>query len=135
MPHTAHCSCGSVELVTRVEPVSVVACHCQACQRRTGSVFGVGAYFAEADVIVTGEIREYIRIADSGNPFHTYFCPTCGTSMFWRSNRNPGLVGVAVGAFADPSFPAPVRSVWEQSMHCWVVPPANAQRFPMGRSS
>ena len=32
----------------------------------------------------------------------------------------PGVTGVAVGAFADPSFPPPVRQVWVESHHPWV---------------
>lgn len=115
-------------------PAGVVACHCVACQRRTGSPFGVGAYFVEADISISGSAREFMRPTDAGNQFFTYFCPICGTSVYWRSNKNPGLVGIAVGTFAEPSFPAPVRSVWEQSMHSWVVPPAGMQHFPQGRS-
>jgi hypothetical protein len=53
--------------------------------------------------------------------------------MHWRSDKNPGLVGVAVGAFGDPSFPAPVRSVWEASRHAWLDVPSAQQRFPKGR--
>lgn len=30
------------------------------------------------------------------------------------------MIGVAVGAIADPNYPAPVRSVFEQSKHRWV---------------
>jgi hypothetical protein len=30
------------------------------------------------------------------------------------------MIGVAVGALADPEYPAPVRSVFEQSKHNWV---------------
>jgi hypothetical protein len=32
----------------------------------------------------------------------------------------PGIVAVPVGAFADPSFPAPTRSVWEERRHSWL---------------
>ncbi|WP_371827032.1 hypothetical protein [Microvirga sp. VF16] len=32
----------------------------------------------------------------------------------------PGYIGVAAGAFADPTFPAPTISAWEQSKHPWV---------------
>jgi len=48
--------------------------------------------------------------------------------------KNPGLIGVVVGAFADPDFPPPVRSVWEQSKHQWVEVSAAAQHFPKGRT-
>jgi len=40
--------------------------------------------------------------------------------IYWRADNLPSLVGVAVGALADPKYPAPVRSVFEQSKHDWV---------------
>jgi hypothetical protein len=81
---------------------------------------------------ITGETREFVRPTDAGHQFFTRFCPTCGTSLFWRSNRNPGMTGIAVGAFADPLFPAPVRSVWERSRRAWVEVPAE-DHFDKGR--
>jgi hypothetical protein len=44
MTRTAHCSCGALRVEVAGEPDAVVACHCGQCQRRTGSVFGVGAF-------------------------------------------------------------------------------------------
>jgi hypothetical protein len=32
----------------------------------------------------------------------------------------PGVIAVAVGAFADPTFPAPKFSVWEHRKHGWL---------------
>ena len=133
MERTARCACGAVKVVARGEPSSVVACHCLACQQRTGSVLGVGAYFPAESLTISGATTEFDRPTDSGNSFSTRFCPSCGSSVYWSSGKNPGLVGVAVGAFADPAFPAPVRSVWEQSMHPWVQVGVAAQHFPKGR--
>src|SRR5512145_1905717 len=121
MERIAQCSCGSVKIVEDGEPTSVVACHCVDFQRRAGSIFGVGAYYADGQITITGVTREFARPTDAGNQFFTHFCPTCGTSLFWRSDRNPGMTGIAVGAFADPVFPAPVRSVWERSRHAWLA--------------
>lgn len=53
--------------------------------------------------------------------------------MYWSSGRNPGAIGVAVGAFADPDFPVPVRSVWEQTKHAWVDVDVAQHHFPQGR--
>jgi len=130
---TATCACGSVKVLARGEPAGVVACHCLACQRRTGSVLGVGAYYPEERVSVSGATTEFVRAADSGNSFTTHFCPTCGTSVYWSTPRNPGLLGIAVGAFGDPSFPPPGRSVWEESRHRWVDVGVAEQHFPKGR--
>ena len=135
MQRQAECVCGAVKVIAEGEPSAVVACHCLACQRRSGSVMGVGAYWPEDKIKVSGVTKQFARSTDLGHVFTANFCPTCGTSMFWSSGRNPGAVGVAVGAFADPNFPAPVRSVWEQSKHGWVhVEPAQ-QHFPKARVS
>ncbi|MCZ6616567.1 MAG: aldehyde-activating protein, partial [Gammaproteobacteria bacterium] len=42
----AACSCGNLRLTARGDPIRVSVCHCHACQRRTGSVFGVQARFS-----------------------------------------------------------------------------------------
>jgi hypothetical protein len=41
--------------------------------------------------------------------------------LFWELDARPHHMGVAVGGFVDPSFPAPTRSVWEESRHSWVA--------------
>ncbi len=82
-----------------------------------------------------GEARDYVRDTDAGNRFHTFFCPTCGTSLYFFSSRDPSRVGVAVGAFADPIFPAPQRSVFDESKHKWITLPADMPGFARGRDS
>ena len=109
-------------------------CHCKACQRRTGSPFGVMVYYAAKDVAVTGPVTEYSRIADSGEPVTHGFCPTCGTPLYLRTARHPGGIGIAVGAHDGESSEAPVRSVFEDNRHDWVVVPETAQHFPRGRN-
>ena len=47
------------------------------------------------------------------------FCPTCGTTVHWDLDVFPDKIGV-VGAFADPAFPAPNRSLYEGSKRPWI---------------
>jgi hypothetical protein len=133
MSRRAQCSCGALSVEIEGEPAGVVACHCVACQRRTGSVFGVGAYYARDQLALSGPATQYTRPTDAGHTFTSYFCPTCGTSVYWHSGKNPGMIGVAVGAIADPHFPAPARSVWERAKHDWVELDAAQAHFPQGR--
>lgn len=112
-----------------------MVCSCTECQRRSGSPFGEGAYFTREKLTISGEAREYVRTADSGNTFHTFFCPKCGTSLYFFSARDPNRVGVAVGAFADPNFPPPHRSVFDDTKHAWVVLSADIPGFTRGRDS
>ena len=55
----------------------------------------------------------------SGVTFH--FCPDCGSTVYWRPERKPGIVAVAVGAFADPEFPAPQQAVFEALRPPWLT--------------
>lgn len=134
MTDTAECGCGALKVEVAGEPAAVVACHCVDCQRRTGSVLGVGAYFHADQVTIKGDSRAYTRMSDAGNPFTTHFCPTCGTSLYWIAGNKPDAVGVAVGGFADPKFPPPARSVFEHSMHDWMSVTVAEGHFPKGRS-
>lgn len=133
MKRTATCNCGALRAETAGDPGAVVACHCTDCQRRTGSVIGVGAYYSRGEVKITGESRPFSRPTTSGKAFTQNFCPTCGTTLFWISAAKPDYIGIAVGGFADASFPAPVRSVWEQSHHTWLGLPEGIKHFAKGR--
>lgn len=116
----AQCSCGAVSLSLPEPSRLVVACHCIDCQRRTGAPFGVGAFYAAEAVTVSGTPKEFVRNAASGGTVRSYFCADCGSTVYWRASRLPEMIGVAVGAIADPGYPQPVRSVFEQSKHGWV---------------
>lgn len=121
---TASCSCGQLQIVVHGEPRGVGVCHCLACQRRTGSVFAALAGFA-APYEVTGTATAYERVGDQGAKFLFRFCPVCGTTVFHTEHGyEDQFVSVAVGAFADPSFPPPADSVYDCRRHPWVQLPA-----------
>ena len=134
MERKAQCQCGSLSLTAEGEP-DIVMCSCKACQRRTGSAFGLGAYYPKDKVRISGAAKRFSRIAESGEAFVGYFCSDCGTTLYFESARHPSGWGISVGCFADPTMPAPVRSVWEQSRHRWLAVPAGIPRFLRGRDS
>jgi len=126
----ASCSCGQLRVVVTGEPVRVSICHCLACQRRTGSSYGYQARWPQERVRITGEATEYTRLSDEeGSWRKTDFCPHCGSTVYYTNEDMPGMIAVAVGAFADPDFPPPAISVWEERKHRWVVPPAEAEHI------
>jgi hypothetical protein len=99
-------------------------CHCLACQRRTGAVISNQARFQREQVSIAGEATAWTRTADSGHSLTFHFCPTCGSTVYWENDGFPGTVMVAIGNFADPTFPPPGIAVWEESRHPWVsLPP------------
>ena len=125
---TASCCCGQLRIEVQGEPRGVGVCHCLACQQRTGSVFAALASFA-APYKVIGKATEYVRTGDQGARFRFRFCPVCGTSPFHTEEGYDGSVSVAVGAFADPEFPAPTVSVYDCRRHPWVRLPPGTVAF------
>lgn len=125
---TASCSCGQLRIEVAAEPNGVGICHCLACQRRTGSVFAPVAGFP-LPYTVSGHPTTYVRTGDAGCAFVYHFCPVCGTTVFHTEDDVADEVFVAVGAFADPGFPAPQISVYDCRRHPWVQLPPGARAF------
>jgi hypothetical protein len=126
---TASCSCGQLSAVVAGEPLRISICHCLACQQRTGSVLSEQARFLKENVSTAGNFTQYQRRGDEGSLATFHFCPHCGGTVWWEAEGLEGFVTVPVGAFADPTFPAPMVSVYESRMHSWVVPPADAEHY------
>jgi hypothetical protein len=96
-------------------------CHCLECQKRTGSVFGTQARFPRDRVTITGRSTTWTRQGDSGGTATFHFCPVCGATVYWEMDGAPDFIAIAVGAFADPTFPPPHVMVYEDRMHPWAL--------------
>ena len=85
------------------------------------------ARFPAQAVVVQGNSTQYVRTADSGNKITYHFCPACGSTVYYHLEKQAGLIAVPVGAFADPAFPAPRVSVYQERKHEWISMPLNVE--------
>lgn len=125
----AACSCGQLRLTAEGAPLRVSICHCLACQRRTGSVFSAQARFPQSKVTIEGRSTAFVLTGDSGGSATFHFCPECGATVYYLPAALPDMIAVPVGAFADPTFPAPQVSVYEERRHAWVAVPADMEHY------
>lgn len=125
MTRTARCCCGKAKITVQGNPEFVVACNCMECQRRTGSVFSVNAYFKNESIVSESEnTKTFIRESEAGKKLEFHFCDHCASTVWYEAEFMAGLTAIAVGCFADPNFPPPQESVWRSTKHPWV-------RFPL----
>lgn len=117
----AGCSCGQLSVTAEGDPVKISACHCRACQRRTGSAFGVAVFFDRKKVAASGASTSYTRLGNSGRSIDFRFCPVCGSTVFWMPEFREDLIAVALGCFEKPSSLVPTQSVYEESRMRWVA--------------
>ena len=125
----ASCSCGQLRAEVRGDPIRVTVCHCYACQRRTGSVFGAQASFPRESVTIRGNGTEFVRVGDEGGRFKFTFCPKCGSTVFYVEEGDEEEIAIPVGALADSRFPSPTVSVYEERRHSWASLPDDIEGY------
>jgi hypothetical protein len=126
MLRTALCACGQASITVSGDPAMHGVCHCTNCKRRTGSAFGISAYFREDQVTArTGATTVYAFHHEAQNHDQArHFCSRCGTTLWWTLSSLPGFVGVAGGCFADADLPEPTYSVTHRRKVPWLALPA-----------
>ena len=129
--HRATCQCGSLSASFEGDPDFVIVCNCKACQKRTGAPFGTGAYFRKSQMTANGETSRWGRKADTGRAIENYFCPNCGTTLYWTLEMRPDYIGVGYGLF-ETALPDPIRVIWTEEQHHWTGFPDEWPRFPKG---
>jgi hypothetical protein len=58
-------------------------CHCLECQRRTGAAFSNQARFRRDQITFNGTATAWKRTGESSNALTCYFCPTCGSTVYF----------------------------------------------------
>ena len=99
---TATCACGQATIVLSHLATMHGICHCLNCKRRTGSAFGISAYFDRSAVVEkTGETAVYAFTHSSrAHEQQRHFCKACGTTLFWFVSTLQDKIGIAGGCLA-----------------------------------
>ncbi len=105
------CVCGAVRFTATGAPLRVTICHCNWCQRRTGTAFGTEVVYGKAQVQFSGDTpgRYRHRSDESGRWLDVEFCRACGANLGFTLEAAPGLRTLPAGAFDDPSWIDPAR--------------------------
>ena len=127
---TATCACGQASITVNAAPSLLGVCNCSNCKRRTGSAFGISAYFEkEAVVAQTGNTTVYaFHHADLNHDQKRHFCSQCGTTLFWFVSNMPSRIGIAGGCFEDGALPEPGASYRDNKRVPWVNLPSTWSR-------
>lgn len=120
---TGGCFCGHITYQAAVDPGRVYICHCTDCQRRSGAAYGVvvgvsGGQFR----LLSGTLKTFDKVADSGNVRAPAFCPECGTRIHATTPGNPdGFMGLRLGTVNERDQLKPVAQAFCDSAQGWVM--------------
>ena len=122
MVRTATCCCRQSSIEVEGEPKIHVVCHCNNCKKRTGSAFGISAYFSDTQVRNKQGKTEIYEINTTPQQ-ERHFCALCGTTLYWKVSSYAGMTGIAGGCFADNPLSEPTLTVSNEWKCAWVKLP------------
>ena len=97
---TGSCLCRAVRFEVRGAFGRASHCHCSMCRKAHGAAFGsYAAVRVENFRIVSGE--ELILRYKSSRGVERTFCSRCGSRLQFISEKQPGIVDIALGVLDD----------------------------------
>ena len=127
---TGGCLCGSVRYSTSAAPMFQGVCHCTDCQKQGGTAFSVVLAFSEPDLKITGDMKTFTSVSDSGKDVYRLFCPNCGSPIYSKPANSPGMAFLKAGTLDDTSILDPKVHVFCDSRQKWVTIPDGTMTFP-----
>jgi hypothetical protein len=129
MTMTGHCLCGQFSYSAEGEPQMTLVCHCDHCQRQSGSAFSIIVGVPDAAITSEGALKSYEDHGESGNTVERKFCPDCGSPVLTTIPAMPGMTWIKAGTLDERTDLEPQMHIWCQSAQGWAVPEDGKPHF------
>jgi hypothetical protein len=131
---TGGCACGSIRFQLLDRPMFVHCCHCDDCQRLTGSAFVLNAIIETQAIKLLRGKPVAVPVPRENGPHEIYRCPSCQTALWSDYRHRLNIRYVRVGTLDKPGplkpdvhIPHPVESKMAQGAEANAVVPGLLQ--------
>jgi len=115
------CLCGLITYEATIDSDRVVICHCTDCQISSGSAFRLIAPVGKPDFhLKTGQLKIYVKTAQSGAKRAMAFCPDCGTHLYGADAVDPQSFTLRLGTARQIRELTPNLQIWRRSALGWL---------------
>jgi hypothetical protein len=133
LPLTGGCLCGGVRFEVTERPLSAGYCHCNRCQRRTGTAASAQAHIVPGSLRITSG-EELLRAYEPPDGFAKVFCSACGSSLWSRRPDDGDIAAVRLGVFdSDPGVRPEHRQYVAYAAPWEPIPDDGLPRYPERR--
>ncbi len=122
---TGHCLCGAVRYAVKGPLRDVSYCHCSQCRRTSG-------HFVAASACDKSDLRllkdDGLRWYRSSPAAERGFCSKCGSSLFWRPDKEPHI-SIMAGTLDVPTGLKAFQHIYVNSASDYYVIDDDLPRF------
>jgi len=129
------CHCGNISYTAEVDPEKVAICHCTDCQTLSGTAFRVSVPATKENFHLTGNLKVYVKTAESGAKRAQGFCAECGTPIYATAAENPQIINIRVGTARQRAELRPKSQGWYRSARDWVNDLSSMKQYAKQRSA
>lgn len=127
LPQTGGCACGRLRYALTAAPLLAYACHCHACQTRSGAAFSLTLVARSEAFEVTGETEVRRTTTHTGREVDQTWCPACRVHVFSHAPVAPDYLSLKAGTLDDAGWVVPIAQTWVESAIPWAVMPGMRQ--------
>ena len=115
------CHCGFIRYEAEIDPGKVAICNCTDCQTLSGSAFRTVVPSEKGTFkLLSGELKIYVKTAESGKERPQSFCPNCCSPIYSTStDPDPKVHSIRVGTIRQRDQLAPKLQYWHRSAQRW----------------
>jgi hypothetical protein len=113
---SGRCMCGAVTWTYTGDTTRNLVCYCTDCQRATSSPLTAFLGMIEKQLSWSGKIEHY----ESSAGTYRGFCPSCGTRLYFRSDKWPEETHVHAATLTNPGEYRPDAQVLTHSRLDWL---------------
>jgi hypothetical protein len=129
-PYLGHCLCGQVRFQLTAEPLTVYACHCTDCQRRSGGALLLSMWVQrDALEVLEGTPVLVSSIATDGRERKNRVCLACQVRLWAEPVHRPKLAVLRPGMLQQAKDFAPVAHQFVRSALPWFIFPEGVARY------
>ncbi|MHA7878904.1 MAG: GFA family protein [Saccharospirillum sp.] len=115
--HQGSCLCGTVRFTVKGAFDRFYLCHCQHCQKDTGSAHAANLFSQSADLVWHSGAQAVTSFTLPGTRHTRSFCQLCGSAL--PSTPAPGVVVVPAGCLDTDVTVAPTAHLFLSSKAGW----------------
>ena len=111
------CLCSAVKFQVQGNFDSFYLCHCQYCQKDTGTAYAANLFSRSAKLSWISGADDVTSFTLPGTRHNKSFCKLCGSAL--PSTQNPGLLVVPAGSLNTEISTLPTAHIFSSSKATW----------------